>query len=193
MEFALWLLVPAAALIGWLGARHYFRSRSNSQTSSALRSEYFRGINHLLNEQPDKAIEAFIRVLEVDAETFETHIALGNLYRRRGEVDRAIRVHQNLISSGNDNQQRAEAMLELGQDYLSAGLLDRAEDLLLELVESDHYRVQALRQLIDIYEQEKDWAKAVNTARQLESQTGSDLGLWSPILVRRSRCGPFQW
>lgn len=176
MEFALWLLVPAAALTGWLGARRYFRTRSKSDKRSALRSEYFSGINHLLNEQPDKAIEAFIRVLEVDAETFETHISLGNLYRRRGEVDRAIRVHQNLISSGNDNQQRAEAMLELGQDYLSAGLLDRAEDLLLELVESERYRVQALRQLIDIYEQEKDWAKAVNTARQLESETGSDLG-----------------
>jgi lipopolysaccharide assembly protein B len=175
MDILLWLLLPVAVWSGWLLAIRIRGPRTNS-ARNALRPEYFSGINHLLNEQPDKAIEAFIRVLEVDAETVETHLSLGNLYRRRGEVDRAIRVHQNLISSATDHEQRTEAMLELGQDYLSAGLLDRAEDLFLELLESMTYRVQALRQLIDIYEQEKDWTKAVNAARQLEELTGTDLG-----------------
>ena len=142
-----------------------------------LRSNYFKGINYLLNEQPDKAIEAFIEVLEVDSETVETHLALGNLYRRRGEVDRAIRIHQNLIARPSlVAQQRSEALLELGHDYLSAGLLDRAENLLQELVDDGSYRVQALRQLIDIYEQEKDWEKAIDSANKLQKATGNQLG-----------------
>jgi lipopolysaccharide biosynthesis regulator YciM len=107
----------------------------------------------------------------------ETHLALGNLYRRRGEVDRAIRIHQNLIARPSlESDQRSEALLELGHDYLSAGLLDRAENLLQELAESGGYRVQALRQLIDIYEQEKDWVRAIDSARLLEKATGNQLG-----------------
>ena len=169
-------LLPIAALSGWFAAR---RSLSGSQASSAadLRSDYFRGINYLLNEQPDKAIEAFIRVLEVDSETVETHLALGNLYRRRGEVDRAIRIHQNLIARpAMSVDQRNEALLELGQDYMSAGLLDRAENLFQELGEADPYTVPALRQIIDIYEQEKDWDQAIKCARRLEQATGEELG-----------------
>jgi lipopolysaccharide biosynthesis regulator YciM len=176
MDVLLWLLLPVAAVSGWMAASRFRVSSPPPLDRAALRSDYFRGIDYLLNEQPDKAVEAFIRVLEVDAETVETHLSLGNLYRRRGEVDRAIRVHQNLISTATNAEHRAEAMLELGQDYLSAGLLDRAEDLFLELVEEDSYRVQALRQLIEIYEQEKDWTKAINAARQLENVTGNQLG-----------------
>ena len=126
-------LLPLAAVSGWFAAR---RSLSIEQavSSADIRSDYFRGINYLLNEQPDKAIEAFIRVLEVDSETVETHLALGNLYRRRGEVDRAIRIHQNLIARPTLSlDQRNEALLELGHDYMSAGLLDRAENLFQEL------------------------------------------------------------
>jgi len=171
----LWFLLPVAAFSGWWMGRS--RATHSETSGEGLRSDYFRGINYLLNEQPDKAIEVFIKVLEVDQETVETHLALGNLYRRRGEVDRAIRIHQNLVARDSlDDEQRSEALLELGQDYLSAGLLDRAEDLFLELVNSESYRVQALRQLIDIYEQERDWEKAIQSSRNLEHATGNQLG-----------------
>lgn len=173
----LWLLLPVAAFTGWYLARRMAAGNGPDEPPGGLRSDYFRGINYLLNEQPDKAIEVFIKVLEVDSETVETHLALGNLYRRRGEVDRAIRIHQNLIARDSLSvEQRNEALLELGQDYLSAGLLDRAEDLFLELAGTEPYRVQALRQLIDIYEQEKDWENAVESARKLEKVTGNQLG-----------------
>jgi len=173
----LWFLLPLAAASGWLVGHYGKRRRESAAAADDLRSNYFKGINYLLNEQPDKAIEAFIKVLEVDSETVETHLALGNLYRRRGEVDRAIRIHQNLIARPNlESEQRSEALLELGHDYLSAGLLDRAENLLQELADSGDYRVQALRQLIDIYEQEKDWHRAIDSARLLEKATGNHLG-----------------
>ena len=173
----LWLLLPVAAGTGWLAARGATRRTSRKRERGGLRSDYFQGINYLLNEQPDKAIEVFIKLIEVDSETVETHLALGNLYRRRGDVDRAIRIHQNLIARESLNvSQRTEALLELGQDYMSAGLLDRAEDLFSELAEDAEYRVQALRQLIDIYEQEKDWPKAITSARKLEKATGNQLG-----------------
>jgi len=177
----LWFLLPLAAASGWLVGRYGKRRRETAAAAEDLRSNYFKGINYLLNEQPDKAIEAFIKVLEVDSETVETHLALGNLYRRRGEVDRAIRIHQNLIARPNlESEQRSEALLELGHDYLSAGLLDRAENLLQELADSGDYRVQALRQLIDIYEQEKDWNRAIDSARLLEKATGNHL---SPVIA----------
>ena len=173
----LWLLLPVAAGTGWWAARSSGRAATRHPESGSLRSDYFRGINYLLNEQPDKAIEVFIEFLEVDGETVETYLALGNLYRRRGDADRAIRIHQNLIARDSLSAgQRTEALMELGQDYLSAGLLDRAEDLFKELLEAEDYRVQALRQLIDIYEQEKDWPKAIASARRLEKATGNQLG-----------------
>ena len=172
----LWLLLPVAAASGWYLARRGELRGDEERRRSEWRSDYFQGINYLLNEQPDKAIEVFIRVLEVGADTIETHMALGNLYRRRGEVDRAIRIHQNLIARPElAEQQRLEALLELAQDYLGAGLLDRAEDLFQELAETPTLRVQALRQLIDIYEQEKDWTAAMATARRLEAATGNQL------------------
>ncbi len=181
----LWLLLPIAAASGWYAARRVGRQDRAGAGGSGLHSDYFKGINYLLNEQPDKAIEVFIRVLEVDSETVETHLALGNLYRRRGEVDRAIRIHQNLIERpGLEAAQRAEALLELGQDYLGAGLLDRAENIFQELAEAGTYRVQALRQLIDIYEQEKDWEAAIASAQRLESATGNQLG----AVVAQYRC-----
>ena len=176
-----WLLIPVAllpvaAVSGWFAARRSL-SVDRSVSSADIRSDYFRGINYLLNEQPDKAIEAFIRVLEVDSETVETHLALGNLYRRRGEVDRAIRIHQNLIARPTLSiDQRNEALLELGHDYMSAGLLDRAENLFQELCDTDAYIIPALRQVIDLYEQEKDWDQAITSARRLAKTTGDSLG-----------------
>jgi len=177
MQDPLWLLfllLPVAAWSGWYVARRSgARAEDDDSASKALRSDYFKGISYLLNEQPDKAIEVFIRVLEVDSETVETHLALGNLYRRRGEVDRAIRIHQNLIARPTlSPEQRQEALLELGEDYLSAGLLDRAENLFKELVDTEVYRVRALRHILDIYEQEKDWDNAIVAARKLSQVTG---------------------
>ncbi len=180
MEF-LWLLLPVAAFSGWWVADRSAGRRSRPGAKGSLSADYFKGINYLLNEQPDKAIDVFIKVLEVDQNTAETHLALGNLYRRRGEVDRAIRIHQNLLARvGAGDTQRFEALLELAQDHLSAGLLDRAEGLFRELVEGGHYKVQALRQLVDIYEQEKDWDKAISASRRLTAETGLQL---APIIA----------
>ncbi|MEO5702717.1 MAG: lipopolysaccharide assembly protein LapB [Gammaproteobacteria bacterium] len=165
------LLLPVAAASGWWLARRQMRREAHND--SDLSSNYFKGLNYLLNEQPDKAIEVFIRMLEVDSETVETHLALGNLFRRRGEVDRAIRIHQNLIARPTLNrQQRTQALLELGQDYMRAGLLDRAETLFQELIDMNDHTEPALRHLVDIYQQEKDWDKAIIAIQKLESQTG---------------------
>ena len=171
----LWLLLPLAAASGWLGAR-LDQKRRAKRNSFDLPSAYFRGLNFLLNEQPDKAIEVFTQVLEVNSETVETHLALGNLFRRRGEVERAIRIHQNLIARPTlDKEQRSRALLELGQDYLKAGLFDRAENLFLELAEIRLHSEQALQLLLRIYQQEREWDKAISSARKLARLTGRNM------------------
>ena len=170
----LWLLLPLAAASGWLVAR--FEQKRQQRRSFDLPSAYFKGLNFLLNEQPDKAIEVFIRVLEVNSDTVETHLALGNLFRRRGEVERAIRIHQNLIARPTlDREQRSQALLELGQDYLKAGLFDRAENLFLELAEIRAHSEQALKLLLHIYQQEKEWEKAITVTRKLARETGKPM------------------
>lgn len=178
----LFLLLPLAALSGWLlGRRDARAARSNEYL--ALSSDYFTGLNFLLNEQPDKAIEVFVHMLEVDSDTVDTHFALGNLFRRRGEVERAIRIHQNLIARPTLNrQQREQALYELGIDYMRAGLLDRAESLLAQLVdEGGSFQQQALVQLMDIYQQEKDWYKAIAIGQRLQGMSSSSL---SPIIAQ---------
>jgi len=176
----LWLLLPIAAYSGWLAARHSQHRGSNSP-SSRVPPEYFRGLNYLLNEQPDKAIEVFVRMAEVDGDTVETHLALGNLFRRRGEVDRAIRIHQNLIArSSLTREQRLQAMLELGMDYMRSGLLDRAEELFRELVDTGSYIRQSLDYLLDIYQQERDWHNAISMARRLQGTSAAGL---DPVLA----------
>ena len=168
----LWLLLPVAAASGWYAAR-----RSEAGSGRRLTPDYFRGLHYLLNDQPDRAIEVFVKVLEIDEETAETQLALGNLYRRRGEVDRAIRLHQNLVARpALTDDLRMEAHLELAQDYLSAGVLDRAEDIYRDLVGAKAHRVQALRHLLDIYEQERDWEQARTTAMELADATGTEQG-----------------
>jgi len=171
MNELLLLLLPVAAFSGWWIAKRNMSATAKVHTD--LSSHYFEGLNYLLNEQPDKAIEVFIKMLEVDSETVETHLALGNLFRRRGEVDRAIRIHQNLIARPTlDGQQRTHALYELSEDYMYAGLLDRAEALFSELVDIGDYKQQALQRLIEIYQQEKDWDKAIETMRKLEGTSG---------------------
>lgn len=167
-EFLLFLLLPVAALSGWLAAsKKNIPSKTNSRDFS---SDYFTGLNFLLNEQPDKAVDVFIRMLEVDSDTVDTHLALGNLFRRRGEVDRAIRVHQNLIARPTlSRDQRAQALMELAKDYMRAGFLDRAENMFLELLDNKQHRAAALELLLDVYQQEKDWEKSIEISRQLEA------------------------
>lgn len=166
----LWLLLPVAAISGWyIGRRESARRRDAGRAD--LPSQYFRGLNYLLSEEPDKAIEVFTRLVEVDSDTVETHLALGNLFRRRGEVDRAIRIHQNLIARPSLNRdQRAYALLELGEDYLRAGLLDRAESLFEQVIQLERYVDQALRQLLQVYQQEREWGKATATAHKLRTR-----------------------
>lgn len=177
----LWLLLPVAAASGWIMARRPMPPAPRSRARD-INPDYFQGINFLLNEQPDKAIEVFIRMLEVDSDTVETHLALGNLFRRRGEVDRAIRIHQNLIARPTlSMSQRSAALLELGQDYMRAGWLDRAESLFEELLEGGLHTLPALRHLLDIYQQEKDWDKAIAVAKRLEGGSGP---LMQPVIAQ---------
>jgi lipopolysaccharide biosynthesis regulator YciM len=172
MDIELWwlLALPLFFALGWLAARVDIRQLVSE--SRLLPASYFKGLNFLLNEQQDKAIEAFIEVARVNPQTTELHFALGSLFRRRGEVDRAIRMHQNLAERDDLAQdQKLQAVLELAQDYLKAGLLDRAEELFLKLEGTIHAEAAA-RFLLGIYEQERDWRRAIDTAERLESLTG---------------------
>src|SRR5579883_3417069 len=133
-----------------------YRARPQEETprKNNLPRDYLIGLNFLLNEETDKAVDIFIKMLEVDSDTVETHLAVGKLFRRRGEVDRAIRIHQNLIARPQlEKVYREQSLFELGQDYLSAGMLDRAERIFLELVDHKEYIVPSLRALLDIYQQ----------------------------------------
>ncbi len=171
---ALVALVPAAFAAGWWASRQIGVRRSGAEVSE-LSSDYFRGLNYLLNEEQDKAIEVFLKLAEYNRDTVETHLALGNLFRRRGEVDRAIRLHQHLVSRpGLSDAMKTVALLELGEDYMRAGLLDRAEALFSDLVAMDALAPSALRHLIAIYQHERDWNKAIEHARRLEVMTGEE-------------------
>lgn len=161
----LFLLLPIAAFSGWLIGRRRRLPSPTESDSNSLNRDYLRGMNYLLSEQPDKAIEVFIRLAAVDNDTFETHLALGALFRRRGEVDRAIRIHQNLIARPNLAQpQKAQALFELAQDYLKLGVLDRAEAILSELKNDARPPEGVLESLLHIYERERDWRNALATA-----------------------------
>lgn len=170
----LWpLLLPTAAWSGWWIAKRGVLGKP-LKTENQLSREYVVGLNYLLNEQPDKAVDVFIKLLEVDSETVETHLALGSLFRRRGEVDRAIRIHQNLIARPQLSEfQRKEALMALGQDYMSAGVFDRAERIFLEVVALTGEReISSLKGLLAIYQQEKAWEKALDVVQQIEISTG---------------------
>src|SRR4051812_19234214 len=172
MEFEYWWLLgfPLFFGLGWIAARIDIRQIVTE--SRALPSSYFKGLNFLLNEQPDKAIEAFIEVVKVDPETIELHFALGSLFRRRGEYDRAIRMHQNLLERADlAAEQKVAALGELGEDYLKAGILDRAEEVFQRL-EKTTSSSKARVHLLEIYEQEKDWSRAIEMAKRLAGESG---------------------
>ncbi len=159
------LLIPLFFGLGWAAARVDIRQVVHE--SRALPRSYFQGLNFLLNEQPDKAIDSFLEVAKVDSQTVELHFALGNLFRRRGETERAIRMHQNLIDREDlDAMVRLHALSELGQDYLKSGLLDRAEEIFNKMLGTS-FEAEAKRNLLEIYQVEKDWLKAIEIAREL--------------------------
>lgn len=162
----LWLLLPIAAASGWWAAR---RSTTDRNASAVRHADYFKGLNYLIDDQPDQAIEVFTRIADVDRDTAEIHLALGNLFRRRGEVDRAIHIHGSLIARTYlTADQRQRAMLELGEDYLRAGLFDRAEELFQKLLDQPDLMTLALSRLIHIFQQEKDWRQAIAYSDRLE-------------------------
>jgi lipopolysaccharide biosynthesis regulator YciM len=193
----IFVLFFSAIAIGWVLGRRGFGRKVGA---AELPSQYYRGLNYLLDGRPDGAIDTFIDALEVNSETLETHVALGNLLRKRGEVDRAIRVHQNLLARPSlPRSQVHQAHLELAKDYISAGLLDRAERLLLDLVEeSSEQRAAGRHYLLEIYQSEKDWQRAIEVATQLlprktllggpVSESGNEIGQEVAVVLSHFYC-----
>lgn len=175
MEFNLtWILLglPVAFVLGWLASRWDLRQvrADNRQAPKA----YFKGLNFLLNEQQDKAIDAFIEAVQNDPDTTELHFALGNLFRRRGEYNRAVRVHEHLLSRADlTRPDRDRAQHALAQDFLKAGLLDRAEEALNRL-EGTQYEGEARLALLAIYERSRDWAQAAAIVRKMQAAGQGD-------------------
>lgn len=164
MEFETWwlLAVPVLFALGWIASRVDIRQTVSE--SKHLPRSYFNGLNFLLNDEPDRAIEAFVEVVSLDPETIELHFALGSLFRRRGETDRAIRLHRNLLERPDlPAQYRDQALFALAQDYLKAGLLDRAETAFVSL-RGTAFAAQAEGFLADLYQMERSWDKAVAAA-----------------------------
>jgi lipopolysaccharide biosynthesis regulator YciM len=162
-----WALVLAALVLGIL-AGHFGWGRRWPGSSSNLHPDYLTGLDYLVTEQPDRALDMFLKLMDTNADTIETHFALGALYRRRGEVERAIRIHQNLLAREElASEHREQALLALAQDYLRAGVLDRAEGLFQQVSEVARLRVSALDALRGVYERQHDWQQALGTYRQL--------------------------
>jgi len=169
-------LLFVAAALGYFFAR-FGEPEDDQASSDRLNADYLKGINYVLNEEPDRAVELFTRMAELDDEALETHFALGSLFRKRGEVDRAIRVHQNLMARPSLSRlQKVQAEAALAEDYLSAGLFDRAESLFQKLTESADFRVQALKRLIRIFEMTREWTQAIATTAELEEAESMSVG-----------------
>jgi lipopolysaccharide biosynthesis regulator YciM len=165
-----WIFIglPAAFLLGWVASRFDLRQLRMENRSNP--KAYFKGLNHLLNEQQDQAIDAFIEAVQRDPDTSELHFALGNLFRRRGEYERAVRVHQHLLSRGDISESdRHRAQYDLAMDYVKAGILDRAETALRSL-QGTPLAEQALMGLLSIYERARDWRQAAEVSRQLDKE-----------------------
>lgn len=162
-----WALVVAALVVGIL-AGHFGWGRHWPGSRTRLHPDYLAGLDYLVSEQPDRALDMFLKLMDANADTIETHFALGTLYRRRGEVERAIRIHQNLLARHElASEHREQAMLALAQDYLRAGLLDRAEALFQQVCEVPRLRASALDALRGVYERQHDWQQALTVYRQL--------------------------
>lgn len=177
IDWGMLIVLLLAIAIGFAVGRRS-KKLADEPEAPSLEPHYIQGLNYLLNERPDAAIDTFIDALDVNSETLETHLALGNLLRKRGEVGRAIKIHQNLLARpGLGKEQGRQVQLELARDFVKAGLLDRAEMLLLELVETSVHpvRTQCLEYLIEIYRDEKEWRKAIESIARLPSRRFSRL------------------
>ena len=163
----LFLLLPVAAAYGWYMGRRSAQ-QSKQEEANRLSRDYVAGVNFLLSNQQDKAVDLFLDMLKEDTSTVEAHLTLGNLFRSRGEVDRAIRLHQSLMESASlTYDQRLLAVQQLGRDYMAAGMYDRAEDMFSQLVDETDFRVGALQQLLQIYQATSEWQKAIDVAERL--------------------------
>lgn len=170
------LLLPVAAASGWLAASSHFQrkesGRSHSQSASHTPSDsvYVKGLNYFLNEKPERALEIFEKSGVPQANQTESRIALGNLFRRTGEVERAIDIHRGLLSEPSlSEEQHGQAVFELGMDFMRAGLFDRAENIFGALKSDRVYGQSAIQQLLQIYQHEKEWQKAIECARELKT------------------------
>jgi lipopolysaccharide assembly protein B len=162
-----WFAVLAALVVGIL-AGHFGWGRRWRAPFGKLHPDYLTGLDYLVTEQPDRALDMFLKLMDANADTIETHFALGSLYRRRGEVERAIRIHQNLLARDSlAPEHREQALLALAQDYLRSGLLDRAEELFQQVSEVPRLRAIALESLRGVYERQHEWQQALDTYRQL--------------------------
>ena len=174
-DMTIYLVILAAIAIGWwLGRSRWWQAAGGARK---LPGSYYQGLNYLLNEEPDRAVSAFVKDLHVTEETLETHLALGNMLRRRGEVEKALIVHENILSAENLARTTVlNVQLELARDYVLAGLVDRAEDMLARIVneEQGDIRNRALKMLLEIEEQMRDWHKAINTAEMLAGDADGD-------------------
>lgn len=176
-----WIIVIIVAAILAFGVGYYLASRAHHFKikrlgSRQLPADYYTGLNYLINEKPDNAIDAFINLLKVDSDTIETHLALGNLFRRQGEVERAIRIHQNLIARPElSAEYKKIALYALAQDYLKAGVLDRAEKIFLSLVSQKSHMLDSAKALLRIYQQEKEWHNAIEFAQKIQAISDRDL------------------
>jgi lipopolysaccharide biosynthesis regulator YciM len=176
IETAWLLLLPVLFGLGWLASRWDLRleNRMDERERMQQQRSTFKGLSLLLNEQPDQAIEALVKVAQLDPETVDLHFSLGNLFRRRGETERAIRIHQHLANRTDlKPRDRDHAAYELGRDFLRAGLLDRAEASLNQ-VGNGKYSVPAKESLLEMYQVERDWKKAIVAATELEALQGKD-------------------
>src|SRR6202167_3121745 len=167
LPLSVWVLVVAALVIGIL-AGHFGWGKRWPGSLGKLHPDYLTGLDYLVTEQPDRALDMFLKLMDANAETIETHFALGSLYRRRGEVERAIRIHQNLLARKElASEHREQALLALAQDYLRAGVLDRAEGLFQQVAETPRLRASALAALRGVYERQHEWQQALDPHRPL--------------------------
>lgn len=186
----LFLLLPVAAAYGWYMGRRSAQ-QSKQDDASRLSRDYVTGVNFLLSNQQDKAVDLFLDMLKEDTGTVEAHLTLGNLFRSRGEVDRAIRIHQSLMKSASlTYDQRLLAVQQLGRDYMAAGLYDRAEGMFKQLVDETDFRLSALQQLLQIYQATSDWQSAIEVAERLvklgkEKHRGEIANFWCELALQQ--------
>jgi len=183
-------IVLFAVTVGVVLALLVYLLRYFPRKKTDFNQSYLLGLNYLLSEESDKAVDVFIKLLEVDDHTIETHLALGNLFRKRGEVDRAIRIHRNLVDREDIEQcVRMQALVALGEDYLKAGVLDRAEQVFKQVTQLDASRQEAWLNLLDIYQQEKEWSLVIEVGKKIAKLTAKEM----KIPIAQAHCEIAQW